>query len=82
MAPKYGERVVTDKIEANEFGDISVRERTDVLRDGAVISQSFHRRMVAYEDDISNEKHPLVKAIAREVRKRPVTPRPPDRVGG
>jgi len=36
-------QAVIDKIEVVENGIVQVRERTDVLEDGAVLSSSFHR---------------------------------------
>jgi len=41
-------QIITDKIEiVGQFNHIQVREATQVLEDGNVISQSYHRYVVA-----------------------------------
>ena len=48
--------VVIDKIEVvGEFRHVQVRTATRVLEDGVVLSQSYHRHVVAPGDDISGE---------------------------
>ena len=48
--------VVVDKIEVTgEFRDVQVRTATRVLEDGVVLSQSYHRHVVAPDADISGE---------------------------
>ena len=47
--------VVTDKIEIIENGIVQVRTATRIVEDGAVISQSYHRHVVAPGDDYSGE---------------------------
>jgi hypothetical protein len=55
---------VTDKIEVLENGTIQVRCATRVLEDGAILSSSFHRHVLAPNDDLTNED-PKVVAIAQ-----------------
>ncbi len=55
---------VTDKIEVLENGTIQVRCATRVLEDGAVLSSSFHRHVLAPNDDLTDEC-PKVTAIAQ-----------------
>ena len=58
---------VVDLIEAIENGCVQVRTATRILDDGKVISQSFHRHVVAPGDDYSNED-PRVQAICAAVQ--------------
>ena len=46
---------VVDKIETLENGCVQVRAAIRVLEDGQVLSQSFHRHVVAPGDDYSGE---------------------------
>lgn len=62
------ERVVIDQIRADAFGNISVRQRTDILRDGEVVSSSYHRHVVAPEDDLKGQDERVAR-IAKEARK-------------
>jgi len=55
--------IITDKIEVLEMGQIQVRTATRVLEDGAVLSSSFHRHVLAPADDLS-EQDAKVAAIA------------------
>jgi len=55
---------VTDKIEVLENGTIQVRCATRVLEDGAVLSSSFHRHVLAPNDDLTDQD-PKVVAIAQ-----------------
>ena len=55
--------IIVDKIEVLELGQIQVRTATRVLEDGAVLSSSFHRHVLAPGDDLS-EQDPRVVAIA------------------
>jgi len=48
--------VEVDKIEVTgKFRHVQVRTATRVLEDGVVLSSSFHRHVVAPNDDISGE---------------------------
>lgn len=48
--------VVVDKIEiVGDYKHVQVRTATRVLEDGVVLSQSFHRHVVAPDADISGE---------------------------
>ena len=54
---------IVDKIEVLEMGQVQVRTATRVMEDGAVLSSSFHRHVLAPDDDLS-EQDPKVVAIA------------------
>ena len=61
------EETVQDKIEVvGKFKHIQVRTATVIKRDGAEISRSFHRHVVAPDSDTSGESDD-VKAIAAQV---------------
>ena len=55
--------VVIDKIEVVENGIVQVRERTDVLEDGNVLSSSFHRWTLTPGQDLTGQAANVV-AIA------------------
>ncbi|UOF81585.1 hypothetical protein [Bacteriophage sp.] len=55
--------VLIDKIEVVENGIVQVRERTDVLEDGNVLSSSFHRWTLTPGQDLAGQAD-NVKAIA------------------
>ncbi len=60
-------QTVTDKIEiVSPYNHIQVREAIQVLEDGNVISQSYHRYVVSPLDD-TTEKDPKVQAVATAV---------------
>ncbi len=54
---------IVDKIEVLEKGQVQVRTATRVLEDGAVLSSSFHRHVLAPGDDLT-EQDAKVAAIA------------------
>ena len=58
---------VVDLIETLENGCVQVRTTTRILDDGKVISNSFHRHVVAPGDDYSKED-PRVQAICAVVQ--------------
>jgi len=61
------ERTVQDKIEiVGDFKHIQVRTATVIERDGVEISRSFHRHVIAPNDDVSGESAE-VQAIAAAV---------------
>ena len=60
-------QTVVDLIEALENGCVQVRTATRILDDGAVVSSSFHRHVVAPGDDYSQED-PRVQAICAVVQ--------------
>jgi len=47
--------IVVDKIEVLEMGQIQVRTATRVMEDGAVLSSSFHRHVLAPGDDLTDQ---------------------------
>ena len=57
---------IVDKTEVLENGCVQVRAATRIMEDGAVISQSFHRHVVAPGEDYSAED-PRVQAICEAV---------------
>jgi len=48
-------QTVIDKIEVVENGIVQVRERTDVLEDGKVLSSSFHRWVLSPAQDLTGQ---------------------------
>jgi len=54
---------VVDKIEVLENGTIQVRCATRIDEDGTVLSSSFHRHVLAPNDDLTDQD-PKVVAIA------------------
>jgi hypothetical protein len=46
---------VVDRIEVVEGGGVQVRTATRIMEDGQVLSQSFHRHVVAPGQDYSGE---------------------------
>lgn len=54
---------VVDKIEVLLAGQIQVRTRNQVLKDGTEIAATYHRHVLSPGDDVSNED-PRVTAIA------------------
>ena len=60
-------QTVVDLIETLENGCVQVRTATRILDDGAVVSSSFHRHVVAPGDDYSQEDS-RVQAICAVVQ--------------
>ena len=54
---------VVDKIEVLLAGQIQVRTRNQVLKDGTEIAATYHRHVLSPGDDLTNED-PRVAAIA------------------
>ena len=46
---------VIDRIEVLENGSVQIRAAIRILEDGAIISQTFHRKVIAPGDDYSQE---------------------------
>lgn len=60
--------VYIDKIEILEDGSIQVREATQIVEDGSVLSTTYtNRRIIAPDHDISNESQEI-QNIAKIVR--------------
>ena len=60
-------QTVTDKIEVvGQFNHVQVREAIQVLEDGNVISQSYHRYVVTPTDDYSS-RDAKVQAVCNAV---------------
>jgi urease accessory protein UreE len=57
------EKSVVDKIEVLLLGQIQVRRRDQVLKDGTEIAATYHRHVLSPGDDLTNED-PRVVAIA------------------
>lgn len=55
-------QTVVDQIEITENGTVQVRTATRIVEDGAVLSSSLHRHVIAPGDDYSGECD-KVKAI-------------------
>lgn len=62
------ERTIIDQISSDEFGNVNVRARTDILRDGAVVSFTYHRHVLGPDDDLKGQDE-RVQRIAKEARK-------------
>lgn len=54
---------VVDKIEVLELGEIQVRVRNKILKNGVEVAASFERHVLSPGDDLTNED-PRVTAIA------------------
>jgi urease accessory protein UreE len=57
------EQSVVDKIEVLLAGQIQVRRRDQILKDGVEIAATYHRHVLSPGDDLTNED-PRVVAIA------------------
>ena len=57
------EKSVVDKIEVLLLGQIQVRRRDQILKDGVEVAATYHRHVLNPGDDLSNED-PRVVAIA------------------
>ncbi len=57
------EKSVVDKVEVLLEGQIQVRTRNQVLKDGTEIAATYHRHVLSPGDDLTNED-PRVTAIA------------------
>lgn len=55
---------VVDRIEVVENGTVQVRTATRIMENGEMISNTFHRHVVAPGDDYSKED-PKVQAICK-----------------
>lgn len=44
------EKLVIDRLEVLANGDVQVRERHEVWKDGAVVASQYHRRVIAISD--------------------------------
>lgn len=62
----YTEESIIDKIEVLEDGQIQIRRADRVLKDGEKISETYHRHVIAPDQDISNEDE-RVQAVAKAV---------------
>ena len=56
-------QTVIDRIEILEDGQLQVRQATRILEDDKIISQSFHRHVVAPGDNVKDEDE-RVKRVA------------------
>jgi urease accessory protein UreE len=57
------EKSVVDKIEVLLLGQIQVRRRDQILKDGVEVAATYHRHVLNPGDDLSNEDSRVV-AIA------------------
>ena len=65
---KLTEQTLIDQVTVDEWGNVGVRERTDVLRDGEVVASSYHRRVLAHDAPIPSDEDVRVRAIAEAAR--------------
>lgn len=63
------EQIVIDQISADEYGNVGIRTRTDILKDGNVIASTFHRRMIIASEPLSKDEDERVKEIVKAARK-------------
>jgi hypothetical protein len=57
------EKSVVDKIEVLLLGQIQVRRRDQILKDGVEVAATYHRHVLSPGNDLTNED-PRVVAIA------------------
>lgn len=57
------EKSVVDKIEVLLLGQIQVRRRDQILKDGVEVAATYHRHVLSPGDDLTNEDSRVV-AIA------------------
>jgi len=58
----YSEETVFDQINAKESGHVECRQATRVLKDGVVISTTYHRHVVSVADDLTLQD-PKIQAV-------------------
>ena len=58
------EQVVIDSINVTALNTVEVREATQIVKDGIVISKSYHRFVLSPGDDLTNQDN-KVKTIAQ-----------------
>ncbi len=61
-------QIVIDQVSADEFGNVGVRTRTDIVEDGTVLSSMNHRHVVGPNDPLDGEDE-RVQEIAKAARK-------------
>jgi len=59
----YTEELVIDQINSKNTGHIEIRTSNRVLKDGVIISTTYHRHVCDPDSDMTNED-PRVQAIA------------------
>ena len=60
-------QTITDKIEVvGQFSSLQIRQAKQILEDGVVISQSYHRYVLQPDADVSGE-NAKIQAIANAV---------------
>ncbi len=62
------ERTIIDQISADEYGNVNVRRRTDILKDGEVVASTVHRHVLGPNDPLDGEDK-RVQEIAKVARK-------------
>lgn len=60
----YTEESVVDQINAKETGHVEIRVANRVLKDGVVISTTYHRHVCDPDSDMSHED-PRIQAICK-----------------
>ncbi len=60
-------QIIIDKIEVLEQGQIQIRQKTNIIENGNIISSAFHRKVITPDlGDLSFED-PKVQAIANAI---------------
>ncbi len=60
--PIYTEEIVFDQINSKESGHVECRQATRVLKDGVVISTTYHRHVLTVGDDLTLQD-PKIQAV-------------------
>jgi hypothetical protein len=76
------EKIIVDQVNADEFGNVGIRTRTDIARDGEVVSSTYHRAVVGPDDELPAGLPARVVAIVKAARKGALPlPEPPAEPG-
>lgn len=60
-------KIVIDKIEVLEMGQIQVRSATRIYEDGEFMSQTFHRHVITPDKNDISDQDTKVQAIANAI---------------
>jgi hypothetical protein len=58
------EKSIIDQISVDEFNNVSVRRADLILRDGEIVSKTYHRNVVKQGEDLTGQD-PRVVAVAQ-----------------
>lgn len=60
------EKIIIDRIEVLEMGQIQIRQATIIEKEGKELARTFHRHVLVPGDDLSSED-PKVVAVATAI---------------